>query len=92
MTRIVIKKLIWDEWNREHIKKHNVSVDEAEEAVNNLIAHKKGKKGRFIAIGRSGTRIISVLVGRKETGVYYVATARDSDKKERRLVYEKEKN
>ena len=36
MTRIVIKKLIWDEWNREHIKKHNVAVDEAEEAVANL--------------------------------------------------------
>jgi len=91
MTRIVIKKLIWDEWNREHIKKHNVAVDEAEEVVANLIAHKRGKKGRFIAIGRSGSRIISVMVGREGTGIYYVATARDSDKKERRMVYEKEK-
>lgn len=92
MTRIVIKKLIWDEWNREHIKKHNVTVGEAEEAVANLVAHRRGKKGRFIAIGRSGSRIISVLVGREKTGIYYVATARDSDKRERRIVYDKEKN
>lgn len=91
MTRIVIKKLIWDNYNIEHIKKHNISKDEAEEAVDNFIVHKKAKKGRYIAIGRSGSKLVSLVVRRLATGIYYIATARDSSKKERRLVYEKEK-
>ena len=91
MTRIKIRELIWDEYNVEHIKKHNVIVSEAEEAVKNFIAHKAGKKGRYIAIGRSGTRLISLIVRRVNTGVYYLVSARDSSKKERREIYEKEK-
>ncbi len=91
MTRIIIKELIWDTYNIEHIKKHNVTIIEAEVAAKNLIAHKIGKKERYIAIGRSGTRIISVVVRRVRAGVYYPVTVRDSDKKERRLLYEKEK-
>jgi len=90
MTRIVIKQLIWDKWNREHIKKHNVMEEEGEEVAKNLIAHKIGQKGRFIAIGRSGTRLLSLVLSRKDPGVYYVVTARDSSKKERREIYEKE--
>ncbi len=91
MTRIKIRELIWNEYNIRHIKKHNVSVGEAEEVVKNFIAHKAGKKGRYIAIGRSGKRLISVIVKRKKTGIYYPVTARDAAKEERRRVYEKEK-
>lgn len=91
MTRIVIKKLVWDEWNKEHIGKHNVTVLEAEEAVADFIVHKKAKKGRYLAIGRSGIRIISLVLKKVTVGVYYVVTARDAAKKERKRVYEKEK-
>lgn len=91
MTRIKIKKLVWDKWNIEHIKRHNVTLDEAEESVKNFIAHKKAKKGRYIAIGRSGSRLISLVVRRVSTGIYYPATVRDSSKKERKEIYEKEK-
>lgn len=91
MTRIVIKKLVWDAYNLEHIKKHNIAVDEAEEAVKNFISHKKGKKGRYLAIGKSGSRLISLIVRRESVGVYYLVTARDSSKKERREIYEKKK-
>lgn len=91
MTRIKIKELIFDEWNIEHIKKHNISVREIEIAVMNMSAHKRAKRGRYIAIGRSRKRIISIVISRIKTGTYYVVTARDSDKKERKLVYEKEK-
>jgi len=28
---IVVKGLMWDDWNREHIAKHKISVDEVEE-------------------------------------------------------------
>ena len=91
MTRITIKQLVWDAYNIEHIKKHDVTVDEAEEAVKNFILHKQGKKGRYLAIGISGSRLISLIVRRESVGVYYLVTARDSSKKERRDIYEKEK-
>ncbi len=91
MTRIVVKKLIWDEWNIEHIKKHNVIENEAEEVSKSFLAHKVGKKGRYIAIGKSGSRLLSLVLDRKSTGEYYVVTARDASKKERREIYDKEK-
>lgn len=90
MTKIKVKKLIWQEWNIKHIGKHNVSVKEVEISIINFIAHKHGYKGRYILIGRSGRRIISVIVKREKANTYLVITARDADKKERRIVYEKE--
>ena len=90
MTNVKVKELVWDDYNVEHIKKHDVMKEEAEKVAKNLIAHKVGKKGRYIAIGRSGTRLLSLVLNRKGLGVYYVVTARDSSKKERREIYEKE--
>lgn len=91
MTRIVVKKLVWDEFNLKHIKKHNITPGEVEEIAKSVTAHKKAKKGRYLIIGRSGSRILSMVVVRQGIGIYYPVTARDSDKKERRILYEKEK-
>lgn len=91
MTRIKIKKLVWDEWNIEHIKKHNVTKDEVEEIAKNLVAHKKVKMGRYSIFGRIGSRMITVIINKVDIGIYYPVTARDSAKKERKKVYEKEK-
>lgn len=83
--------MVWDGYNTSHIKKHNVTVDEAEEAIKNFTGHKIAKKGRYIAMGRSGKRLISLVVRKEGAGVYYPVTARDSSKKERKDIYEKEK-
>ena len=91
MTRIVIKKLIWDKYNTAHINKHGVTVEEAERIAKNVIFHKKAKKKRYSIIGRVGTRILTVILSRVVAGTYYPVTARDSAKKEREKVYEKEK-
>lgn len=91
MTRIVVKKLIWDEWNVEHIKKHKVTVSEVEKVAKNIIVHKRAKKGRYLITGRVDLRIISVAITRRGLGIYYPVTARDAAKKERKSVYEKEK-
>ncbi|HBL51839.1 MAG: hypothetical protein A3D24_03745 [Candidatus Blackburnbacteria bacterium RIFCSPHIGHO2_02_FULL_39_13] len=91
MTKIKIEQLIWDKWNTEHIKKHDVSREEVEEVIENVIAHRKGYDGRVILIGRSGKRIISIIIAKEKSGNYYIPTARDADRKERKLVYEKEK-
>ena len=91
MTRIIIKKLIWDEYNIEHIKKHNVTIKEVEQISKGFLAHKKAKEGRYSIFGRSSARILTVIMSRRATGVYYPITARDAAKKERKRVYEKEK-
>lgn len=90
MTRIIVKELIWDERNVGHIKKHNVVPDEVEKVSKSIIIHKKAKQGRYLIIGRVGSRIVSVVINRKGLGIYYPVTARDAAKKERRQVYEKE--
>lgn len=90
MTRIKVKTLIWDEYNLEHIKKHRVEVEEAIETGKNLVYHRRTYKGRFLAVGRSGKRIITLILNRKDIGKYYLVTARDSDKKERKKLHEKE--
>ena len=91
MTRIIVKQLVWDEWNIEHIKKHNVAQNEVEEVARSAVVHKKAKQGRYLIISRVGSRILSVIINRKRVGVYYPITARDASKKERRQLYEKEK-
>lgn len=48
MTKIKINQLIWDEWNREHIKKHNVTPQQVEEALLKVVAHKRGYGGRVV--------------------------------------------
>lgn len=91
MTRIKIKSLIWDDWNTEHIKKHGVLISEVEEAGQNIIYHRKSKRNRFLAVGRSGNRMVSLIIRRLESTKYFLVTARDASKKERKIVYEKDK-
>lgn len=91
MTRIVVKKLIWDEYNVDHVKKHNVTVQEVENTAKSSAVHKRAKKGRYLIIGRAGTRILSVVINRRGVGIYYPVSVRDSNKSERRILYEKEK-
>jgi len=41
MTRIIVAKLVWDDWNREHIQKHDVTENEIIKAGKNIIYHKR---------------------------------------------------
>ena len=90
MTRIVVRELVWDEINLEHIKKHNVSKDEVEKAKS-FILHWRTHTKRYLIVSRVGLRLVSVVLSREGVGKYYPVTARDSGKNERRRVYEKEK-
>jgi uncharacterized DUF497 family protein len=75
MTKIKISQLIWDEWNTEHIKKHNVTVAEVEEAIRTVNAHRKGYLGRIVLIGRAGKRILAMIVKPHANKTYYLLTA-----------------
>ena len=90
MTRIIVKEIIFNAWNKKHIKKHGITEEEVEETGGNLIYHKRTYKGRYLLIGRAGRRLISLVLIRKREGKYYLITSRDSSRKERRKVYEKE--
>ena len=91
MTNIIVRELIFDAMNIEHIKKHKVSAEEVVWAGKGAIYHERVRHGRYLVVGRVEKRIISIIVKRKGIGRYYVVTARDAAKKERRKLYEKEK-
>lgn len=91
MIKITIEQLVWDDWNIKHIKKHKVTKEEIEEAITHIVTHRQGYNRRIMLIGRTGTRILSIVVSKEQLDCYYIVTARDADKKERRKLYEKEK-
>jgi len=81
---ITIEQLIWDEWNRQHIKKHNLIPEEVELAlIDNFCISLPGHSNRWRILGRSGKRLITTVVQKKSGNKYYVVTARDMSKKER---------
>lgn len=90
MTKIKVRTLVWDDWNRKHIKKHDVNQEEIIISLDNTSYHKHSHGGRYLSVGRSGKRIITVILRREKSSTYYLVTARDASKKERRDVYEKE--
>lgn len=89
MTKIKIDFLIWDEANLNHIKKHSVSKTEIENAVTNFIYYERTYSERYLIIGDTGKRLLSVVVSRKSLKTYYVVTARSASKKERKKINEK---
>lgn len=86
---IRVKKLLWDKWNLEHIKKHNVSKDEVKKAGKNILFSVKTYNNRLRTVSRVGKRLISLILSpQAEKGVYYPITARDASKNERKTIYE----
>lgn len=81
-------KLIWNEWNRNHIKKHNVTVDEVEEVYKNkkfdLDSYLDRKK--LYGLSNNG-RMMIIVVSKENNKNVYVFSARDMSRKERREYY-----
>ena len=81
---LIIKRLIWDEWNIFHIANHHVTPDEVE-----IICHgdplilRGQQKNRLVLIGSVGeARILAVIMESKGRGTYYPITAYPADKKD----------
>lgn len=83
---IKIEYLFWDDWNLEHIKKHNISKDEVEESLSdeNIMALCTYSE-RLLVLGETKNRFIATILSRKEKNGFYVVTARDMSKKERKI-------
>ena len=85
-------ELVWDEWNKEHIKKHKVSVSEVEQACKSREAIIQSYLGRQIILGRTKKdRLLSIILSLNAPEEAYVVSARDMSKKERKIYYEKTK-
>jgi hypothetical protein len=84
-VEITITQLIWDDWNIEHIARHDVTPEEVERSLSDPDAlFLKAKEGRVMVLGRTEKRLLTVVLNAQETNdVYYVITARDMSKKER---------
>lgn len=90
MTRIIVRSLVFDKYNLEHIKKHKVTRSEIEKVGKKFVYHRKTHTGRYLLVGVVGLRMLTLVLKRVSPGKYYLVTARDASKKERKIVYEKE--
>lgn len=81
--------IVWDEWNREHIKKHKVSKQEVEEAYEREFGRSDSYLGRqaIYGITKKG-KLVTIIVSYKKQPQPYVVSARNLSKKERRDYYE----
>lgn len=89
ITKLKAKDIVWNKRNREHIKKHDLTIQEVSEVFyDELRVSFMGKYSRPGLVGKSGKRMLILFL--VETGKkYYLVTARDAAKKERQVYYEK---
>lgn len=82
---VAIKKLIWDEWNRNHIKKHKITKKEIEYVykTSNIKLQSYFKRTLLLGKTKSG-RLITVVLSYDKQKDPYVVSARDMSRKERR--------
>jgi len=84
---IKVKSLVWDEWNIEHIKKHKIEVDEAEEVCKKPEKTLLSYKERLIVLGKTKKqKLLTIVLAPMIKNKYYVVTARAMSRKERRLT------
>lgn len=83
---LVIRELLWDDWNEEHIGNHHVSRSEVEEVCfgDPWVLRAKGKDKRATYGQTQGGRYLLVVLGQRGGGMFYPVTARDMTESERR--------
>ena len=87
-NRLHINRLSWDGWNREHVRKHGVLPEEAEEVAAATATVRETYKQRYQLIGPTlSGRMLSVIVGPvpDQQDVYYVFSVRPASRAERRI-------
>lgn len=87
-----IRGFIWDEENVAHISRHQVSLEEVEEALTGDAVVLRGSDGRYLGYGATanGRQLFAVYVSRPR-GRIRVLTAREMTDKETRFYRKKRK-
>ncbi len=81
-----IERLVWDDWNRDHLTKHQVLPDEVEEVVAGASTSRETYKARLLVVGpTTSERMLAIVIGPVpgDPGAYYVFSARPASRKER---------
>ena len=81
-----IDSLVWDDWNRAHIVKHEVTLHEVEEAVAGDAIYHASYKNRIVGIGPTAMgRMLTIIIGESpyHSHQYYVVSARPASRLER---------
>ncbi len=86
---IFVRELLWNDWNIEHIARHNVSPPEVEEVCysNPSVSRTRDKTLRVIGQTYSG-RVLTIFLAPRGEGSYFVITAREATEAERRRFKE----
>lgn len=84
-------RLRWDDQNVEHIARHGVDPDEAEQACFSRPKLRRGRCGRYLVLGRgtAAGRHLLVVLTYLGSGEARVVTARDMDHREKALYRRK---
>ena len=78
-------ELIWDDWNEEHIARHGVRIFEATEAVRNAPSLMRARDDTYRVLGQTDAGATSLyIVVSQPLEAFYVVTARDATRDERR--------
>ena len=88
---ITIRRLEWDAWNMEHIARHEVTTEEAEEVCFGMPVLLDSYKGRILAVGPTiAGRMLAVALDPEpgEQGACYPVSARPASRRERQRYVE----
>jgi uncharacterized protein len=87
---LVIRRLVWDAWNIDHIARHGVTRKEVNEACHGDYSIRESYGRRLIMISPTkNDRLPAIVLAFKEESVYYPVTAWYASVKLRR-IYEQE--
>ena len=91
--KLVIKSLIWDDWNVAHIARHDVLPNEVEEVCAGNRIEREAYRQRIFLVGTTKTgRILTVILEpREEQGVYRPITAYEASKRSIKAYQEENK-
>lgn len=89
MQIIRFKVFEWDKANIEHIARHQVTPEEAEEVFQERVSVKRVRDDRYMALGQTEEGRYLAVVFIRKNNVIRVITARDMEKHERTLYKRK---
>lgn len=80
-------ELLWDDWNEEHVARHGVDPEEADQVARNVPRITHVRDNLYRLIGQSdGGRFLTLYVAYYGGSQFYVVTARNATPTERRFV------
>jgi uncharacterized DUF497 family protein len=90
---IDVVRLDWDDWNIEHIRRHEITQEQVEHACHSdPVLFKQSYKDRLVILGPDeNSRVLAIVIGQvpfEPAGVFYVFTARPADRSERRYYHQ----